>query len=91
MIESTKIEFRHRQTQQLGDITDMVTILLPTNKNQQHAAARILLTLKASDHLVPNLAFLQEEFNISRRTLQRARAKLSRRSLIERISWMNAR
>ena len=42
-------------------------------------------------HLVPNLAFLQEEFNISRRTLERARAKLSRLGLIERVSWMNTR
>lgn len=91
MIVSTKIEFRHRQIQQLGDITDLVTILFPTNKNQQHAAARILLALKASHHLVPNLAFLQEEFNISRRTLERARAKLSRLGLIERVSWMNTR
>ena len=91
MTEPTKIDFRHRRIGQIGDITDIVDILFPGNRNQQHAAARILLALKSSKELVPSLSFLEKEYGISRRTLQRTRAKLSRLGLIERISWMNAR
>ena len=91
MIESTKIEFRHRRISQLEDITDLVELLFPGNRNQQHAAARILMALKASAELVPRLGFLEQEHDISRRTLQRARAKLSRLGLIEHVSWMNSR
>jgi hypothetical protein len=34
---------------------------------------------------------LEAQFRISRRTLQRTRAKLSRMGVIERVTWMNAR
>ena len=44
-----------------------------------------------SDGLVPSMAHLERKHQISRRTLQRARAKLSRLGLIERVSWMNTR
>jgi len=66
-------------------------MLFPGNRNQQHAAARILMALKASDKLLRSLSFLEDKYNISRRTLQRTRAKLSRLGLIEHISWMNTR
>ena len=89
MTESTKIEFRYRRVSQLDDITDLVAMLFPGNRNQQHAAARILMALKASDELVESLSFLEDKHAISRRTLQRARAKLSRLGLIEHVTWMN--
>ena len=91
MTESTKIDFRHRHIAQIADITDIVEILFPGNRNQQHAAARILLELKQAHHIVPNLSHLEKLHNISRRTLQRTRAKLSRLGLIEHITWMNSR
>ena len=91
MTESTKIEFRHRKISQLGDITDLVTILFPGNRNQQHAAARILMELRDAKELVPNLGHLEQRYRISRRTLQRTRAKLARLGLIEHVSWMNSR
>lgn len=91
MTESGKIDFRYRRISQLGDITDLVDMLFPANRNQQHAAARILLALKASDKLLRSLSFLEDKYNISRRTLQRARAKLSRLGLIEHVTWMNTR
>ena len=74
MSESTKIEFRYRRVSQLDDITDLVAMLLPGNRNQQHAAARILLTLKQRDGIMPSLGFLQRDHGISRRTLERTRA-----------------
>ncbi len=91
MIESTKIEFRYRRISQLDDITDLVAILWPSNRNQQHAAARILITLKHAKHIVPSLGFLKNEHGLSRRTLERTRAKLARLGLIEHVSWMNSR
>ena len=91
MTESTKIEFRGRRISQLADITDLVEMLFPGNKNQQHAAARILLVLKAAKDMVPNLKNLEQQHRISRRTLQRTRAKLARLGLIEYVSWMNTR
>ncbi len=91
MTEPTKIDFRYRKISQIGDITDLVDTLFPGNRNQQHAAARILMALKASDKLLRSLSFLENKYNISRRTLQRTRAKLSRLGLIEHITWMNSR
>jgi len=91
MTESTKIEFRQRRISQLADITDLVEMLFPGNKNQQHAAARVLLALKAAKDMVPNLKHLEQKHRISRRTLQRTRAKLARLGLIEYVSWMNTR
>ena len=91
MTDSTKIDFRYRQISQIADITDIVAMLFPGNRNQQHAAARILLALKESGGLVSSLAFIEEKHGISRRTLQRTRAKLSRLGLIEHVTWMNSR
>jgi len=91
MTESTKVDFRYRRISQISDITDIVAILFPGNRNQQHAAARILLDLKEAGELVPSLSFLENKYGMSRRTLQRTRAKLSRLGLIEHITWMNSR
>lgn len=91
MTEATKIDFRHRRINQLADITDLVEMMFPGNRNQQHAAARILLALKMAECPMASLSGLQQRYSISRRTLQRARAKLHRLGLIEHVSWMNSR
>lgn len=91
MTESSKIEFRYRRMRELEDITDLVAMLFPGNRNQQHAAARILMLLKVSDGLTPSLSVLESRYRISRRTLQRTRAKLSQLGLIEHHTWMNKR
>ena len=91
MTEPTKIDFNHRRVRQQDDITDLVEMLFPGNQNQQHAAARILLSLKGTDELAPSLTHLEQRHVISRRTLQRTRAKLSRLGLIEHVTWMNTR
>ena len=66
-------------------------MLFPGNRNQQHAAACIFFELKWSDSIVPNLGYLESKYDISRRVLQRARAKLSRIGLIEHVSYLNSR
>ena len=91
MTESTKIELRHRSIQQVNDITDLAAIFFPGNRNQQHAAARILMELKQAHAIVPNLGHLERLYRISRRTVERTRAKLARLGLIEHVSWMNSR
>jgi hypothetical protein len=46
MAVSTKINFRYRWIREMSDFTEIVEMLFPGNRNQQHAAARILLALK---------------------------------------------
>lgn len=89
MPEYTKISFNHRK--EMSDYSDLVEMLFPGNRNQQHAAVCILLELKWAGGLVSNLSYLETQYKISRRTLQRTRAKLSRLGLIEHISSFNMR
>ncbi len=91
MTESSKIDFAARRIREIDDITDLVQVFFPGNRNQQHAAGRILLALKTATQPIRPLSYLEDRYGISRRTLQRTRAKLSRLGLIERISWMNSR
>ena len=91
MTVSTKINFHYRRIGQLDDITDLVEMLFPGNHNQQHAAARILLELKASREPVASVGHLEQKHGVSRRTIQRTRAKLARLGLVEHVTWMNSR
>jgi len=89
MAEYTKISFNHRK--EISDYSDLVEMLFPGNRNQQHAAACILFELKWADNIVSNLSYIENKYSTSRRILQRARAKLSRLGLIEHVSSLNAR
>jgi hypothetical protein len=91
MAEPTKIDFQYRRISQLSDYTDLMGMLFPGNRNQQHAAACIFLELKWADGIVPNLSFLEAKYKISRRILQRTRAKLAHLGLIEHVSYLNSR
>jgi predicted transcriptional regulator len=90
MTEATKINFVARRVCEIQDLTDLVRALFPGNANLQHAAARILLTLKANES-AKSLSDLERRHAISRRTLQRARAKLARLGLIEYASRLGLR
>ena len=89
MVEHTKISFNHRK--EISDYSDLVEMLFPGNRNQQHAAACILFELKWADNIVPNLVYIENKYSTSRRIMQRARAKLSRLGLIEHVSSFNSR
>ena len=91
MSEPTKIDFHHRRISQISDFTELIEMLFPGNRNQQHAAACIFFELKWADHIVPNLAYVETKYGVTRRILQRARAKLSRLGLIEHVSYLNSR
>lgn len=47
--------------------------------------------LKWAHRIVPNFSNLEARYHVSRRTLQRTRAKLARLGLIEHVSSLNAR
>lgn len=91
MKESIKIDFQHRRIPQISDFAELIEMLVPGNRNQQHAAAAIFFELKWANGIVPNLAYLERKYEISRRILERARAKLTRLGLIEHISYLNSR
>ena len=90
MVESTKIVFKYRQIREIADFAELVELLFPGNRNQQHAAACILFELKWAKSIVPTMAHMEVKYNISRRTLQRTRAKLARLGLIEHVSHLNS-
>jgi len=66
-------------------------MLIPGNRNQQYAAACMFFELKWTATIVPNLGYLESKYDISRRVLQRTRAKLSRLGLMEHVSYLNTR
>lgn len=75
----------------MSDFTELMEVLIPGNRNQQHTAACIFFEFKWANSIVPNLAFLESKYDISRRILQRTRSKLSRLGLIEHVSYLNSR
>jgi len=89
MTEHTKISFNHRK--EISDYSDLVEMLFPGNRNQQHAAACILFELKWAENIVPNLVYIENKYSTSRRILQRTRAKLSKLGLIEHVGYLNSR
>ncbi|MFC1793715.1 hypothetical protein ACFL3Q_09040 [Planctomycetota bacterium] len=91
MAELTKIDFHHRRISQISDFTELIEILFPGNRNQLHAAACIFFELKWANSIVPNLAYIESKYNVTRRILQRTRAKLTRFGLIEHVSYLNSR
>ena len=86
----TKIHFNYRK--EISDHSDLVEILFPGNRNQQHAAACVLFELKWGGSIIhPSLNFIQDKYVISKRVLERTRSKLSRLGLIEHVSGFNTR
>jgi hypothetical protein len=91
MTEPTKIDFHHRRIGQLSDFTELIEMLFPGNRNQQHAAACIFFELKWANSIVPNMAYIESKYDVTHRVFQRARAKLTRLGLIEHVSYLNSR
>jgi hypothetical protein len=89
--EPTKINFHYRRISQISDYTELVEMLFPGNRNQQHAVACMFFELKWANSIVPNLGYIESKYSVTRRILQRARAKLTRLGLIEHVSYLNSR
>ena len=89
---STRIAWSFAKTARMTDASDLAELLFPGNRNQQHAFLVVWFTLKWEPaRLVPNLAPATRQYNISRRTLERVRAKLRRLGLIDHVSRFSAR
>ena len=89
---STRIEWTFNGINRASDLADLAEVLFPDNRNQQHAFLVIWLALKwAPAGLVPNLADIARQHEVTRRTLDRVRAKMRRLGLIDHISRFNAR
>jgi hypothetical protein len=89
---STRIEVSFNKIARLDDLTDWAELLFPGNRNQQHAFLAVWLALKwAGHHMVPNLGAIAREHGISKRTLERVRAKMRRMGLIDHVSRFGAR
>ena len=88
---STKIEFSFNKIARMSGLADLAELLFPGNRNQQHAFLAVWISLKWADHqIVPYLAAVSREQHISRRTLERVRAKMRRMGLIDHVSRFNA-
>ncbi|MBA7657539.1 hypothetical protein ES703_65478 [subsurface metagenome] len=88
---STRIELSFNKINRVTDLADLSELLFPGNRNQQHAFLVIWISLKwADDCIVPNLAIPAEKHGVSRRTLERVRAKMRRMGLIDHVSRFSA-
>jgi len=88
---SSRIDLSYNRIRRLADLSDLAEILFPVNRNQQHAFLAIWITLKwAGHHMVPNLATAAEKHHVTKRTLERVRAKMRRMGLIEHVSRFSA-
>ncbi len=88
---STRIDLSFNRISRLTDLGDLSDLLFPGNRNQQHAFLVIWISLKwADDCMVPNLAIPAEKHGVSRRTLERVRAKMRRMGLIDHVSRFSA-
>lgn len=88
---STRIELSFNRISRLTDLADFAELLFPGNRNQQHAFLVIWISLKwAENCMVPNLAAPAEKHGVSRRTLERVRAKMRRMGLIDHVSRFSA-
>jgi hypothetical protein len=91
LMTSTKIELSFNKTAKMQDLADLAELLFPGNRNQQHAFLAVWIMLKWSDHhMVPNLGEVARQYGISRRILERVRAKMRRMGLIDHVSRFNA-
>lgn len=89
---STRIELHVRKIARMTDASDLAEMLFPGNRNQQHAFLVVWFSLKRrTKNLVPDLTDMTRPLGVSRRTLERVRAKMRRIGLIDRISRFNRR
>jgi hypothetical protein len=89
---SNRIELHLGQIARLADAADLAEVLFPGNRNQQHAFLVLWIPRKwGPTSIVPNASEVAARHGVTRRTMERVRAKLRRLGLIERVSRFNAR
>jgi len=89
---TTKIDFAFRRITRLNNLGELAEMFFPGNRNQQYAFLVIWTRLKwHTDGIVPNLGQFVTAQGVSRRTLERVRAKMRRMGLLEHISRFDPR
>lgn len=89
---TTKIDFSHRRIAKLTQVSELAEMFFPGNRNQQYAFLVIWIRLKwRTEGIVPNLGNFVTSHGVSRRTLERVRAKMRRMGLLEHISRFDPR
>jgi hypothetical protein len=89
---TTKIDFSHRRIAKLANIGELAEMFFPGNRNQQYAFLVIWIRLKwRTEGIVPNLGQFVTAQGVSRRTLERVRAKMRRMGLLEHVSRFDPR
>ena len=85
--ERAKIEVGYRRIQRLSGLDELAEILFPGNRSHQRTCLAIFIELKyAKRHFLPSLAPIVARYRISRRTLEKVRAKMKRMGIIARVS-----
>ena len=91
LMTSTKVEISFNKIARLADLSDLAELLFPGNRNQHHAFLAMYIELKWADHhVVPNLGEVARKHEITKRTMERVRAKMRRIGLIDHVSRFNA-
>lgn len=89
---TTKIDFSFRKIARLANLVELAEMFFPGNRNQQYAFLVIWIWLKwRTEGIVPNLGQVVMSQGVSRRTLERVRAKMRRMGLLEHITRFDPR
>ena len=89
---TTKIDFSFRRIARFSGVGELAEMFFPGNRNQQYAFLAIWIRLKwQSGGIVPNLGQMVMSQGVSRRTLERVRAKMRRMGLLEHITRFDPR
>ena len=84
-----KIAIGFNKINRISDLADLAELLFPNNMNHQYVFALIYLELKWADKVVPDLADKLLKKGISKRTIERVRAKLRLMGIIDHVSRFN--
>ena len=92
MPESTKVEISFNKINRIADLEDIAAILFPHNKRHQKVFMAIYLELKwAPRQFLGSFGFLFEKYSLSKRVLEKVRAKCRRMGIIDHVSRFNSK
>ena len=91
MTAGPKVDLGFNRISRLSGLDELARMLFPGNRNHQKVFLAIFLELKyAEDGYLPGLGFIARKYEISERSLQRARAKARKLGLIDHASRFSA-
>ena len=92
MPESTKVELSFNKIHRIDGLDDLARILFPHNKNHQRAFLAMFLELKyAPDQFLASFDFVCQIYEVSKRVLEKVRAKCRRMGIFDHVSRFNSK